>query len=149
MSENKSSGFMKFINSLTNLFTKIIWLIILLIILIAIGKHFIFKEKSKITDNSVQTHKINPEVTIPWEEIDKKIVNSMQLAYKKAKSYAEKQLRHYARGLKERTDKNFLDWYFSYWTQQKFGIKGLFYEGLHKLNDSFPKKSKKSLPKEF
>jgi len=62
----------------------------------------------------------------------------MKSAHKKAELYARQELQDFADKLKERIDKQFLDWYFSYWTQQILGIKGLYHEAFHYVDEAHP-----------
>jgi len=43
----------------------------------------------------------------------------------------------------ERVDDSFLDWYFSYWTQQVLGLKGLYQYGVHYVFETQPTASEK------
>jgi len=136
MSNDKLSQWSNFINSIANLLTKIIWIALILIIMSSLGKYFISKKVKKYAPMVTESHKINYNVT--WSEIDKRIVKGMKLAEKKAKLYAKQELQVYGDKLKERIDKDFLDWYFGYWTQQVLGIKGLYHEIFHKFYEAHP-----------
>ena len=128
------------LNTISSIISKLIWLGVILIILASIGKYFIFKSNENETSTTHITFKdkvITPP-SVNWSEIDNKIVKSMNFAHNKAKQFAEQELEEYAQQLKERIDKNFLKWYFSYWTQQILGIEGLYHEAYHYFDEEHP-----------
>ena len=126
-----------FLKTISSIISKLIWLGVILIILASLGKYFIFKSNKNESLSHITT-KVAPPPSINWSEIDNKIVEGMNLAHNKAKSYAEQALEEYAKKLKERIDKDFLEWYFSYWTQQILGIEGLYHEAYHYFDEGHP-----------
>jgi hypothetical protein len=110
-------------------------------VLAAIGRYLIAKD-----DRS------NPEVrsgekyiteVLPWHEVDKDIAKAITETRKNTEIYASKQIKEWTDELMVRVDNDFLDWYFSYWTQQKIGFKGLYQYGVHYYFEKEPTAAEK------
>ncbi|MCK4835471.1 MAG: hypothetical protein KAT17_02485, partial [Candidatus Aminicenantes bacterium] len=75
---------------------------------------------------------------IPWESVNLEIKEVLQKSRKIAEGSADQKLDNWIAGLMERVDKDFLEWYFSYWTQQKIGLKSLLYQVLNWVDSDNP-----------
>ena len=117
--------------------SKVLWLIVVLIVVVALGKMFIFKSKPEpVGEMKPQT---KPVITkVKWEEINQEIEGEMRAAREETEAAASKKLDAWIDGLMVRVDEDFLDWYFGYWTQQEIGLKGLLYQVLHWVDGDNP-----------
>ncbi|MGH7496124.1 MAG: hypothetical protein ACREOO_27540 [bacterium] len=61
---------------------------------------------------------------IDWQQVDQQIITALLQAESAAETTATQKLDAWITVLMRRVDEDFLEWYFSYWTQQKLGIKG-------------------------
>ncbi len=61
---------------------------------------------------------------IDWAQVDQQIVIALLQAKSAAETTATQKLEAWIAVLMRRVDEDFLEWYFSYWTQQKLGVKG-------------------------
>jgi hypothetical protein len=127
--------FLKVIKEILDVIYKIIWIAVVLIVLATIGKYFFLQNNTK---NNLSQKKQEIPITIDWKKVNDDIVNAVRDAEGKANNYAEKELENFNSELKERVDKDFLPWYFSYWTQQKLGLLALYHAALHKFIEEHP-----------
>ncbi len=124
-----------------------IWLALLLVILAGAGWYLMTKSLSpenmpkNTTTEVVVTKPLLPP--IPWDEIDAKLIAALNISRKTARLYAETEIDLWTAELMERVDNTFLDWYFSYWTQQTLGLKGLWQHGVHYVIEQQPTASEK------
>lgn len=117
--------------------SKILWVIVIIIILILLGQLSLFKSsKKEIKPPEIVKKKVVS--TVDWSKVNKEIEIILKDARKKAETIASKKLNLWIDKNMERVDKNFLKWYFSYWTQQGIGLKSLLYQVLHWVNTDSP-----------
>jgi len=128
--------------------TNGIWVILLVIILAAIGWYLVqknlaveLKEDSRAAEESSSVKPVVPAIN--WGEVDTALAGVLQDAREEARQYAEAELDIWIASLMERIDESFLDWYFSYWTQQMLGLKGLYQYGVHYVIQKQPTASEK------
>ena len=117
--------------------SKILWVIVIIIILILLGQLSLFKSsKKEIKPPEIKKKKVVS--TVDWSKVNKEIEIILKDARKKTEVIASKKLNLWIDKNMERVDKNFLNWYFSYWTQQEIGLKSLLYQVLHWVNTDSP-----------
>lgn len=128
-------------SSLFRSISKFLWLIVIIIILAALGKMFVFK-----TDKGpkIPVPLIKPIVQpVDWNNVDKKIKQMMLEARQETEMIASKKLDAWIEQNMERVDQDFLDWYFGYWTQQKLGLKALLAQVWHWVDSDSPTAAEK------
>ena len=117
--------------------SKILWVLVFIIILVAVGKTFLFKSSDKSKMRPVTIKK--PVVTkVEWSQVNQKIRSVMKIAREKTEQEASAKLDEWIQTMMVRVDEDFLDWYFGYWTQQKMGLKSLLYQVLNWVDSDNP-----------
>jgi len=117
--------------------SKILWVIVIIIILILLSQLSLFKSsKKEIKPPEIVKKKVVN--TVDWSKVNKEIEIVLKDARNKTEVIASKKLNLWIDKNMERVDKNFLNWYFSYWTQQEIGLKSLLYQVLHWVNKGNP-----------
>jgi hypothetical protein len=81
--------------------------------------------------------------SIPWQDVDQEIATAITDARQSAELFASEQISIWTNQLMERVDNDFLEWYFSYWTQQVLGLKGLGQYGFHYFFEEQPTAAEK------
>ena len=131
----------RLIDSISKLLTRTIWLLVLLVVLAAVGRYFYMRD---ITKNEVITPSVKPIVeAIPWNEVDQEIATAIINTRTSTEFFAAQQIDEWLANLMDRVDNDFLNWYFSYWTQQLLGIEGLYQYGVHYFFESQPTAAEK------
>lgn len=116
--------------------SKAIWLAIIIVVLAAVGRYVIVKEFDRTPEERPREKPVfNP---IPWEEVDDAVAGAMLETRKATESFAEGKIDAWMAELMCRVDTDFLDWYFSYWTQQLLGLEGLWQYGVNYFFESRP-----------
>ncbi len=123
-----------------------IWIAIILIILAALGWFLMQAQMSgsrlEKDDVPARVIKSAPPV-IAWHEVDAAVAATLQKARQEVRMYAEDELDVWIAAMMERVDDSFLEWYFSYWTQQVLGLKGLYQYGVNYVLENQPDASEK------
>ncbi len=127
--KDKLSSWAYFLDALGNFSSKMVWTIIGIIVLAAIGRYLFFSARqSEEPPQQKQTAESIPiKDPIPWHEVDKEIVVALKAAHQTTDEFAQNKLGQWTKELEKRVDKNFLKWYFSYWQQQWLGLKSMGY----------------------
>jgi hypothetical protein len=138
---DEKSGRLRAWSDLIRSVSKFLWVIVIIIVLAAIGKMFVFK-------GGKDTGKFKPVKKpviekIDWSKVDKAIEKTMTEARMETEKLASQKLDLWIEKNMERVDNDFLEWYFSYWTQQKLGLKGLLAEVLHWVDSDNPSAAEK------
>ena len=60
---------------------------------------------------------------IDWRSVDQSVRKAFEIAHDKACTYAEVAVARWMKELKQRSEEDFLPWYFSYWNQQALMLK--------------------------
>jgi len=116
-------------SDLVKAFSKFLWLIVIIIVLAALGKMFVFKSgKSPKVREPIKKPVVEK---IDWSKVNKEIEKMMTDARKETQELASAKLDLWIEKNMERVDNDFLEWYFSYWTQQKLGLKALLTQVWH------------------
>jgi hypothetical protein len=132
----------KRVESIRKIVTNTIWLIIIVVVLATIGRYFVARDVYNSEKIERPTEK--PIVqTIPWDEVDKTVADAIKETRKSTEMFVEQQLDTWISGLMKRVDDSFLNWYFSYWTQQVLGLEGLWQYGVNYFFKNQPTASEK------
>lgn len=119
------------VEALRRLVTNLIWLAIILVVLAAAGRWFMQQQQRRQPPTAqAPAGKVLPP-PIPWQEVDQAVAAALRESRAEAATFAAARLDLWTGALMTRVDSDFLDWYFSYWTQQLLGLKGLWQQGLH------------------
>lgn len=117
--------------------SRVLWLVVILVVLVVLGKIFLFKSPDRARDRSKPVKK--PVVMkVEWGRINQKVEKIMNQARLETEKLASEKLDQWIDKHMERVDRDFLDWYFSYWTQQKIGLKSLLYQVLNWVDSDNP-----------
>jgi hypothetical protein len=118
-------------------FSKVLWVLVILIVLGVLGKTLLFK-KSGSGDRSRQITK-KPVITkVDWTRINRDVQSAMSKTRLHIQELAAEKLNVWIKNQMKRVDGDFLPWYFSYWTQQKIGLKSLMYQVLNWVDSDNP-----------
>lgn len=119
---------------------KFLWLIVIIIVLVAVGKIFIFKSGREPGPKPLK----KPVVAqVDWSQVDKEIRKVMVSAREETDKLASRALDRWIENTMERVDKDFLEWYFGYWTQQELGIRALLAQVWHWVDSDSPSAAEK------
>lgn len=117
-------------------FSKFLWIIVIIIVLGALGKLFVFKSGK---DTKVSEPLKKPVIEkIDWSKVNKDIERMMTEARKETQELASTKLDTWIEQNMKRVDNDFLEWYFSYWTQQKLGLQSLLAQVWHWVDSDSP-----------
>ncbi len=114
-----------------------IWICIIILILAAVGRYVVMKQDIKEPLEPVVREK-PVEAPVAWDAVDQAVVAALADARKSAEEFGGDRLDAWLGELMGRVDTDFLDWYFSYWTQQVFGLKALGQMGVHYFFETQP-----------
>ncbi|MEC4984373.1 MAG: hypothetical protein SAJ37_06805 [Oscillatoria sp. PMC 1068.18] len=121
--------------------STILWSILILIILSSLGRYFAFGSLTSSVSNPVGVSD-SSTVTIQADKLTLEIENALVTAREAALTTASDELDQWVDSLMNRVDSSqdgdFLDWYFGYWTQQKFGLDGTLQAGKRVFNKNLP-----------
>jgi hypothetical protein len=121
-----------------------IWLAVVVVIVSAVGRYLYHRgvpqSQTRPTSGNV------PAPATDWSAIDASIVEALKSAHAKAEDLANGKLDAWVSSLMKRVDEDFLEWYFSYWTQQIIGLKGI---GHWVIGDSVTEKITEDIQEEF
>ena len=138
----------------------VFWIILILVILSSIGRHLAFTSSSnltEITSSSIEEISKNHTRQNKKEQIKADMKAALLKSRQRALAAASEELDVWIADLMSRvddpySDSDFLDWYFGYWTQQKFGIDAITTWGIRRLNKNVPtvkEKIQESVLQEF
>ncbi|UCD30009.1 MAG: hypothetical protein JSV03_05915 [Planctomycetota bacterium] len=124
---NRLTSWARFLNALGSFGSRLVWTIIGIIVLAALGKYLFFTTRpSTEADIQVKQEAPIPE-PIDWHEVDEAVAQTLQSAHEQAEIFAKARLTVWADNLQTRIDEDFLNWYFGYWQQQWSGLKSIGY----------------------
>lgn len=125
--EDKLASWARFLTALGSFSTRVVWTLVGLIILAALGRYFWFS--GSVQDPSPPARRTEAPVVKPiaWGEVDREIARAVESARQRADAYAEGEVAVWMDELGQRIDDDFLNWYFSYWQQQWLGLKAMGY----------------------
>jgi hypothetical protein len=137
----KKSGRLHAWSDLIRSISKFLWLIVILIVLVAVGKLFVFKsgKNAKIAEPVRKT----VVEKVDWSQVNKEIGKVMNEARLETEKLASESLDRWVDKNMTRVDNDFLKWYFSYWTQQELGLKALLAQVWHWVDSDGPSAAEK------
>ena len=130
MNTNKSKNVASVLHAGSHFIRTLIWLAVVIIILATAGK-FLWKRQQPQHDKP-QNAPV-PVAQTDWSQVDHEIVEALKQAHQAAETSAQAKLDAWTDSLMKRVDNDFLEWYFSYWTQQVLGLKAMWYWTAHEL----------------
>ena len=116
--------------------SKLLWVIVAIIVLVALGKIFLFKDSGAYDWKRPVTQKVVEEVD--WNKVNQEVEEILKQARTQLETSVSLQLDDWIVTNMKRVDEDFLDWYFGYWTQQQIGLKSLLYEVWHWVDGDSP-----------
>jgi len=123
--DNRLTSWTNFLNAFANGASKLVWSLVGLIILAALGRYLF------VASQHLEVSQTQPTVTvqapIAWHEVDAEVAAVLRSSRTAAESYAKQKLDSWTKELEKRIDEDFLTWYFSYWQQQWLGLKSMGY----------------------
>ena len=141
MSKDQKNRFERYFTSLLKNFWRLIWLIIVVVVLAGIGRYLGLKSTEETPPKRVL---IKPIVqSIPWSEVDQAVGTAITEARQETEVFAARKLDLWIDELMNRVDTDFLEWYFSYWTQQILGLEGLWQYGVNSFFENQPSAAEK------
>jgi hypothetical protein len=150
MSKDKKSIIERYFASLLTSFRKLIWLIIVVVVLAGIGRYLGLKDTEETA--SIQVREKLIVQAISWTEVDQAVVTAITEARETTEVFASQKIDEWIGDLMVRVDTDFLEWYFSYWTQQILGLEGLWQYGVNSFFENHPtaaEKLTKEIQEEF
>lgn len=132
--------------SIWRVISILLWVILILVVLSSLGRHLAFGESSV----SVAKSKANVGIEsgeslrqVQENDIKADLDTALVESRKTALRVASNELDTWIADLMKRVDDpgsdgDFLDWYFGYWTQQKFGLDAVTTWGIRRLNKNSP-----------
>jgi hypothetical protein len=121
--------------------TIILWGILILIVLSSFGRYFAFGSVASSISEPIGVSN-SSTVKIQGQKLSLEIDSALIAARDAALTTASDDLDQWITSLMNRVDSSqdgdFLDWYFGYWTQQKFGLDGALQAGKRVFNESLP-----------
>ncbi len=133
--ERKSSRLFAWSDFLRSV-SKVLWILVVLILVAGLGKMFLFKSSK---DVSTQPPLEKPVVVeIDWAGVNNEVRDILKESRERSEKLAQNKLENWTVELMARVDSDFLEWYFSYWTQQSIGIKGLLAQIWHWVDSDSP-----------
>lgn len=122
-----------------------IWIAVIIVILSTVGWYIIqHHSRDSSPEHSLAAQKINKVVPpVNWSEVDRELAIILREARDKSRGHGDKELNDWISQLMVRVDGPFLDWYFSYWTQQLLGFKNIYQYGVHTVLEEQPTASEK------
>jgi len=117
--------------------TNLVWLSVAIVVVSLVGR-----EAYRRGSPHAEPHP-GPTVNAPapppdWSAVDAEIVSGLKSARAEAEKQANLKLDNWISSLMTEVDKNFLQWYFDYWTQQVIGLKGIWYFAVNKIISDQP-----------
>jgi uncharacterized membrane protein required for colicin V production len=121
--------------------SKFLWLLVIIIVLATLGKIFVFKSGK---DSAAMKPVKKPVVEkIDWGQVNKEIEKIMIDARKETEKLGAAKLDQWVEKKMKLVDSDFLEWYFSYWTQQELGLKSLLAQVWHWVDNDSPSAAEK------
>ncbi len=116
--------------------SRVLWILVVLILVAGLGKMFLFKSSKDITPPPPIEKPV--VVEIDWAVVNSEVREFLKESRERSEKLAQIKLSNWTGELMTRVDTDFLEWYFSYWTQQSIGIKGLLAQIWHWVDSDSP-----------
>jgi hypothetical protein len=117
--------FYRILDALRRLIVALVWLLIMVLILVAIGEW-----SSGLPIPTTSTVRVEAGKPVNWAEVDKALAAAITDARKETEKYTLARMGAWQASLMSRVDEVFLPWFFGYWHQQICGLKSLYYTGM-------------------
>lgn len=127
---------LKLLTESRKLIVSLIWLMVGVVILSTVGRYLYQRNRPAVAVRPSEAAVPAPERD--WSTVDAAIAEALKTARNKAWTQASAKLDVWIVALTARVDNDFLEWYFSYWTQQVIGLKGMWYWTVHKVMSDEP-----------
>jgi hypothetical protein len=118
-----------YIGTLLKVLKNSIWIVIGIIVVAAVGRYLSIRD-AQLPEAGPPSEKPIAR-TIVWNEVDQAVVAAIGAARASTEKFADREIEEWFGELMVRVDTDFLDWYFSYWTQQLLGLEGLWQYGVN------------------
>jgi hypothetical protein len=141
MSKDEKTITGRYIQSLLTNSVKLLWLIIIIVVLAGIGRYLSLKDSEETISRNVPEKPIVQ--SLPWSEIDQAVVTAITEARQTTEIFSSQKIDQWIDDLIIRVDTDFLEWYFSYWTQQVLGLEGLWQYGVNSFFENQPTAAEK------
>ncbi len=127
------------LEAIRRILTNFVWIAIVVVVLATAGRYLISREDLWGGHEAPVRRAERPVVeVVAWNEVDAAIADAVTRARASTEAFASQQLDVWTGQLMARIDADFLEWYFSYWTQQILGLEGLWQHGVHYFFESQP-----------
>ena len=125
----------------------ILWATLIIFIIYFTGRHVLDPSPQNPAKNPSQEIPQAPSIepAIPYKKLHEEILTALKTAKSSALETASNGLESWVHDIMERVDPGFLDWYFSYWTQQKMQLKSLYHNAFHLISSRHPPADEKIL----
>ena len=118
---------------------RLIWLVVFLIILVAVGKYLVSTSmRNEILPAKAELKAKSIVPPVQWDVVDKALAQALNQARAAAEARASSGLDPLVDEWMVRVDQDFLPWYFSYWNQQKLGLEGIVSSVHHWIDNEAP-----------
>jgi hypothetical protein len=138
MADVEKKSFIRSVSDLLRSASYFIWGLVALIVIAGLGYKFVASDKTpqqgQIRPPRTQAI-VTPNLT---DALDKEVAKALEDARNNAREYAAGELDAWEKQLKQRTENDFLPWYFSYWNTQVRGIQALYHGALHWADSDSP-----------
>jgi len=142
--DNRLSAWARLLEGMGNLTSKVLWSLVALVILAAIGRYVYVAAPGKQSSPLRERRTGVPvKPSVPWHNVDKAMVEGFRASHEVAEQFSTAKLDTWARELQQRIDDDFLEWYFSYFEQQWLGLKAIGYWTLEKVLSQQPTMAEK------
>jgi hypothetical protein len=125
------------------IFSGILWGILILILLSSLGRYLAFKDTVSLTVNtpstlSTATTTRSTKTSQLLSDVNSALATAREAALQNASDELDRWIGSLMNRVDSDKDDDFLDWYFGYWTQQKFGLSGILQAGKRVFNKDLP-----------
>lgn len=130
MNEENGNGlnsWTKFLKAFGSAVTKVIWSIVGLVVICAMGRWMLFRPRPAEAPRTQVVREVSIEKPVDWGDVDADVQKALTAATERAHAYGKAELDRWTSELQQRIDDDFLNWYFSYWQQQWLGLKSMGY----------------------
>ena len=123
----------------------ILWATVIIVVLFAANKVLFSNTVNDPSSQSLPKKELSIESAVSYQKINKEILEALAKARSAAMERADAELNGWIKDRMDLVDPCFLDWYFSYWTQQYMELSGIYHSTLHFLFSSHPDSKQKTL----
>lgn len=130
------ANFLKVLIEGRKVIVSLMWLAVALVVLASVGG-YLYHRYSRTLQSRPTTAKM-PAPAVDWSAVDAAIADAVKTAHAAAETQANAKLDAWIAALMKRVDSDFLEWYFSYWTQQVIGLKSIWYWSVNQVISAQP-----------